>query len=64
VLSVVRRDGGRVEEVVVLDVHVPRSWLRRSRRGLWYTTRDVPPERIRAAFTFSQLAESPVERVA
>jgi hypothetical protein len=57
----VRRHGGRVEQVVVLEVSVPRSWLRRSKRGLWYCPRDVPPERFRATIRFAELSASPVE---
>jgi hypothetical protein len=34
-------------EVVVLDVQVPRSWLRRAWRGLWTCPRTIPPERLR-----------------
>jgi hypothetical protein len=41
-----RRHGVPVEAVVVLEVHVPRSWLRRGRRGLWISFRDIPPDRI------------------
>ena len=52
----IKRHGGRVETTVVLEVDVPRSWLRRSRRGLWYSTRDVPPGRIRRLFCFAELA--------
>jgi hypothetical protein len=56
----VRRHGGRIENVVVLEVEVPRRWLRRCKvRGLWYCRRDVPPERIRRVFTFGELARSP-----
>ena len=55
-LHVVKRHGGRVETTVVLEVDVPRGWLRRSRGGLWYTTRDVPPERIRRVLSFGELA--------
>jgi hypothetical protein len=56
VLHVIKRHGGRVETTVVLEVDVPRSWLRRSRKGLWYTNRDVPPDRIRRALCFAELA--------
>lgn len=65
-MHTVRRHGGRIEAVVVLEVHVPRAWLRRSkRRGLFYSLRDIPPERIRRVLCFSELAESPVpERLA
>jgi hypothetical protein len=33
-------------EVVILDVQVPRSWLRRAWRGLWMCPRVIPPERL------------------
>jgi hypothetical protein len=55
ILHVVKRPGGRVETTVVLEVDVPRRWLRRSRKGLWYCPRDVPPDRIRRAVCFSEL---------
>ena len=35
------------KDVVVFEVSLPRSWLMRSRAGLWYSDRDVPPERLR-----------------
>jgi hypothetical protein len=60
-LHTVRRHGGRVEDVVVLEVNVPRKWLRRNRRGLWYCTKDIPPHRLGKAFSFAELAASPVE---
>jgi hypothetical protein len=55
----VRRHGGRIEQVVVLEVTVPRAWLRRSKKGLWYCPRDAPPERIRGVITFGALSRSP-----
>jgi hypothetical protein len=61
---VVRRHGGRIEQVVILEIDVPRSWLRRSKKGLWYCPRDVPPERIRGVVTFGELSRSPVEEPA
>jgi hypothetical protein len=48
----------RIEAVITLEVDVPRSWLRRSRKGLWYCTRDVPPDRIRRLFGFVELARA------
>ena len=63
-LHVVKRHGGRVEEVVVIEIDVPRRWLRRSRKGLWYSVRDIPPERIRGVVTFGALARSPLEEPA
>jgi hypothetical protein len=61
---VVRRHGGRIEQVVVQEIDVPRSWLRRSKKGLWYCPRDVPPGRIRGVLTFGELSRSPVEEAA
>jgi hypothetical protein len=60
----VRRHGGRIEAVVILEIDVPRSWLRRSKKGLWYCPRDVPPGRIRGVITFGELSRSPVEEAA
>jgi hypothetical protein len=53
---VVRRHGGRIEAVVILEVQIPRSWLRRSRKGLWYSVRDIPADRIRKVITFTDVA--------
>jgi hypothetical protein len=60
VLHVVERHAGRVENIVILELGVPRSWLRRSRRGLRYSIRNVPASRIRRVITFAELAASPV----
>jgi hypothetical protein len=59
VAHVIGRHGGRIESTVVLELDVPRSWLRRSRKGLWYATRDIPPDRIKRVLTFQELAASP-----
>jgi hypothetical protein len=36
---------------------LPRRWLRKSRRGLWYCWRDIPPFRFRKVSNFAELAE-------
>jgi hypothetical protein len=59
-LHTVERHGGRVENVVIIEIEVPRNWLRRARRGLRYSLRDVPANRIRRLITFDELAASPV----
>jgi hypothetical protein len=59
-LHTVKRHGGRVEGVVILEVEVPRSWLRRNRRRLWYSVEDIPPGRIRRVIDFGELAASPI----
>ena len=56
VLHTIKRHGGRVETTVVLEVDVPRSWLRRSKKGLWYCPRDISPDRIRRVLAFAELA--------
>jgi hypothetical protein len=55
-LHTIRRHGGRAEAVITLLVDVPRAWLRKSRAGLWYSVRDVPPDRIRRVLSFAELA--------
>jgi hypothetical protein len=50
--------------VAILEIDAPRSWLRRSKRGLECCPRDVPPERIRGVITFGELSRSPVEETA
>jgi hypothetical protein len=63
-VHVVKRHGGRIEGVVVLEVEVPRGWLRRSRKRLWYSTEDVPPGRIKRTIDFAEVAASPVDEAA
>jgi hypothetical protein len=60
-LHTVKRHRGRVQDVVILEIDVPRAWLRRSKRGLRYSVKDVPAERIRRVITFGELSASPVE---
>jgi hypothetical protein len=55
VLHVVGRHGGRVETTVVLELDVPRAWFRKSRKGLWYCTQDVPPDRIQRVLSFAEM---------
>src|SRR4051812_35763295 len=62
VLHTVRRHGGTVEGVVLIEVDVPRSWLRRSpRRNLWYCPRDIRPGRLGPIHGFAQLAGARAE---
>jgi hypothetical protein len=59
-IHTVRRHGGRIEQTAVLEVQVRPGWLRKSKPGLWYAVRDIPPDRIKGLVNFSQLAASPV----
>ena len=59
-LHTVRRHGGRVEGVVILEVEVPRSWLRRSRAGLWFCTRDIPAARLRRLYRTRDMPKAAV----
>jgi hypothetical protein len=54
-LHTVRRHGGRAEAVIILLVDVPRAWLRKSRKGLWYSCHDIAPDRIRGVLSFAEL---------
>jgi hypothetical protein len=42
--------------VVTLEIEVPRSWLKRNRRGVWYVTDDIPFDRVRRIVTFAEVA--------
>jgi hypothetical protein len=55
-LHTIKRHGGRAEAVVILLVDVPRAWLRKNRKGLWYCPHDIPPDRIRRVLSFAELA--------
>jgi hypothetical protein len=55
-LHVVKRHGGRVEDVVTLEIEVPRRWLRRHGRGVWYVKADIPFDRVRRIVTFAEVA--------
>jgi hypothetical protein len=55
-LHTIKRHGGRVEGVVIIEVNIPRRALRRSRKRLWYSTRDIPPACFRRAIVFQELA--------
>lgn len=46
VLHTIRKHHASLEDVVVLEITVPRSWLTRFRTGLWYASRDIPADRI------------------
>jgi hypothetical protein len=59
-LHTVKRHGGRAEAVIIMVVDVPRVWLRKSRKGLWYSVRDIPPDRIRRVLSFAELAGASV----
>jgi hypothetical protein len=59
-LDVAARHEGSIRSVVVLEVEIPRYWLRRhGGKGLYYVPRDIPPERIRGTATFGRLAGAP-----
>jgi hypothetical protein len=63
-LHVVKRHGGRVEDVVVIELDVPRRWLRRSRKRLWNTRRDVPPARFLRVIDFAEIAGPVTDKAA
>jgi hypothetical protein len=59
-IHTVERHGGKVENVAVLEIDVPRRWLGRSKPGLWFCKHDIPPGRIRGLVCFGKLAASPL----
>jgi hypothetical protein len=64
-LHVSRRHKVPVEDTVTLEVEVRRSSLKKSGRpGLWYTTADVLPDRLRGTITFDEWSASPLTETA
>src|SRR5215831_11102746 len=66
-LHTVRRHGGRIEDVIVLEVELPKSWLKRhggNVKGMWRSVRDVPVRFFRRVITFGELSRSPVKGAA
>jgi hypothetical protein len=47
---------GRVDDVVTLEIDLPRSWFKKNRRGVWFTAHDIPPDRIRRRIDFAEAA--------
>ena len=56
-----RRHHCRVQDVVVIEMSIPRKWLRRSRKKLWACPRDIEPGRFRRVVLFQELSSSPLE---
>lgn len=42
-LHTIRKHKAQLDDVVVIEVKIPRTRLTRFRKGLWFTTQDVPP---------------------
>ena len=55
-LHTIKRHGGRAEAVLILLVDVPRAWLHKNRKGLWYSVRDVSADCIRRVLSFAEVA--------
>lgn len=61
VLHTIKRHGGTMEEVVVIELDVPRAWLTRSSvKGLWKCDRVIPASRITGVIDGTRFAESPI----
>jgi hypothetical protein len=61
-MHTVRRHGGKIEDVIVVRVEVPRAWLKRhgNHKGLWRCVCDVPTTCFRSIDGFRELSASPV----
>jgi hypothetical protein len=46
------RNGGALADVVVIQVDIPRDWVRHHGGGLWYCDRNVPAARITGVHSF------------
>jgi hypothetical protein len=59
-----RQNGGRVENVMVIELDVPRAWLCRNHRQLWYSVGDIPPARFTRVIDFAEVAGASMDLVA
>mgnify|MGYP001559725751 CR=1 FL=1 len=55
------RKGASLEDVVVLTIQVPRSWLTRHQTGLWFCGQTIPASRITQVTEATDYAVSPVQ---
>jgi len=62
VLHTVRRHGGRVEKVIVLEVEIDPATYRSWGPGLGWVCQDLPWRAVRRVIEFEELSASPVER--
>ena len=60
----IRRHSGRVEAIVVIELDVPRAWLRRDRRQLWHSVHEVFPARFTRVIDFAEVAGASMDLVA
>jgi hypothetical protein len=58
ILHTQSRHHAALEDVVILEVSIPRGWLTRFRSGLWYSRKDVPVSRIVRVIPSSDYAQS------
>jgi hypothetical protein len=62
-MHTIERNGGRIEDVIVIEVRVPKDWLRRhggKAKGLWRCVRNVRVRFIRRVVGFEVLSRLPV----
>lgn len=54
-LHMAKNHGTPLQDVVVLEVRIPRSWLGRHGGGLWYTRHNVPASMIQRVVPISEV---------
>lgn len=57
----VRRHGGDIRDVVVLEIDTQDTPVHRFRGGLWYSLHTWHPSQVRRVLTFEELSRSPAE---
>jgi hypothetical protein len=48
ILHTIKKHHAALEDVVVIEITVPRSWMTRFCTGLYFSTQDIPPTRLGA----------------
>ena len=46
IIHTIRKHNAQLQDVVVIEVNIPRTQVKRFRTGLWVSSTDVPPVRL------------------
>ena len=61
ILHTIGRHGETLEDIIVIEIDLPRSWLVRAQKGLWKCGRTIPAARFHRIAPASEWAASPIK---
>lgn len=57
ILHTQKRHKVSMDDIVILEIEIPRSWLRRWAKGIWLCERNIPFERVVASYSANEFAK-------